>query len=89
MPASPKGGAVRQAVPGPTRPYKGAPLQLRCSLNRPPPALLALQAGELEQRDRMCWQLVHQLAALDTSNEAAVQQLMAAVVKEQAGCVQE
>lgn len=52
-------------------------------------ALLLVQAGEVEQRDRMCWQLVRQLAALDTSNEAAVKQLMAAVVQQQAGLVQE
>lgn len=68
---------------------QGGPAPPVMLTHRAPFALLALQAGELEQRDRMCWQLVHQLAALDTSNEAAVKQLMAAVVKEQAGCVGE
>jgi hypothetical protein len=47
-----------------------------------------LQAGELEQRDDMCWQLLRQLAALDASGEAAVKQLLSVVVKEEAGVAQ-
>jgi hypothetical protein len=44
-----------------------------------------LQAGELEQRDAMCWQLLRQLAALDASSEAVVTELLSVVVKEEVG----
>lgn len=47
-------------------------------------ALCALQVPQLEARDRVCWELVRQLAAVDLSSEHAVKQLMTAVVKSEA-----
>lgn len=43
-----------------------------------------LQVPQLEERDRVCWQMVQQLAALNMSNQGAVKQLMATVVKAEA-----
>lgn len=40
-----------------------------------------LQVPQLEDRDRVCWELVQQLAGLDLSSKEAVKQLMAAVIQ--------
>jgi DNA-binding FrmR family transcriptional regulator len=46
---------------------------------------LCVQVPQLEARDRVCWQVVRQLAAVDLSSQQAVKQLMAAVVETEAG----
>lgn len=48
-------------------------------------AAVVLQVPQLEARDSVCWQLVRQLAAVDLSSQAAVMQLLEAVVKCEAG----
>jgi hypothetical protein len=40
---------------------------------------------QLEERERVCWELVHKLAAVDLSDDAALKQLLTAVIKVEAG----
>jgi hypothetical protein len=47
--------------------------------------LLLLQMPQLEERDRVCWELVHKLAAVDVSDLGAVKQLLTAAIKAEAG----